>query len=89
MPLRRRLIRDPDDRERVKAFLQARLDVVRRARRTAGGMVTTARLKEREDLLLEIWGVLLQGTRTATVFADGGPIGGGGETAKADNGDTD
>jgi hypothetical protein len=84
----RRLIRDPDDRDRVKGFLQARLDAVRRARKSAGGMVTTARLKEREDLLLEVWGVLLQGTRTATVFADGGPIGGG-ETANADNGDTE
>lgn len=79
MALRRPLIRDRDDRDRVKAFLQIRLDQVREQRKAAGGMVTTARLREREDLLLEIWGVLLQGTRTATVFADGGPIGGGGD----------
>lgn len=72
----RPLIRTPADRERVRQFLDARLERLRRAQKTAGGTITTARIHERIDLLLEVWGVLLQGTRTATVFADGGPIGG-------------
>ena len=72
----RPLVRTPADRERVKALFQIRLDQVGERLKTAGGLVATARLKERQDLLLEMWGVLLQGTRTATVFADGGPIGG-------------
>ena len=72
----RPLIRTPADRDRVKALFEIRLDQVREQLKSAGGLVATARLKERQDLLLGLWGVLLQGTRTATVFADGGPIGG-------------
>ena len=86
----RPLVRDPADRGRVKALLQVRLDQVGEQLKTAGGLYTAARLKERQDVLLGLWGVLLQGTRTATVFADGGPIGGeprGGETARADDAD--
>ena len=75
MPKGRPLVRTLADRERVRGFLQTRLDAVERTRKTAGGVVTTARLRERQDLLLEVWGVLLQGTRTATAFADGGPYG--------------
>jgi len=85
VPKGRPLVRSAADRERLRGLLQIRLDQVTDQLKTAGGIYTTARLKAKQDLLLELWGVALQGTRTATAFADGGPHRGPEPTAGDDD----
>ena len=66
------LVRDPEDRKRVLAFLEAKLGVARKRRSNAAGPVTCGRARERLDVLLEVYAPLLIGRHAPPADPPGG-----------------
>ena len=71
------LVRDPDDRRRVQAFLEAQVGIARRQRDGAAGVVTRARADEKLSALLACYAPMLIGRRWPHQAK---PAAGGGET---------